>query len=268
MMTIDLLSLEAIRHGLTGRTVGAHIYLYGEVDSTNAKLRALARRGAADGTVVLAESQTAARGRRGAAWFSPPGVNVYASVLFRPAIAARELGVFTFVASLAMADAVKDHGGVPAIKWPNDVLVNGRKIGGALVEATLRGDAVDHVIVGIGVNLNVEPADLRAALGPAGRFATSLAEECGHSIDRNAFTVSYLNHLERWVATWRTEGAAEILAAWRGRDILTGRRVEIRGSGVPFEGRVLDVDATGALVVLDTLGGRHAVTAGDVRILD
>jgi BirA family transcriptional regulator, biotin operon repressor / biotin---[acetyl-CoA-carboxylase] ligase len=264
----ELLSLEDIRRRLRGTAVGTQIYLYGEVDSTNAKLRALARAEAAEGTVVLAEGQTAGRGRQGAAWFSPSGVNLYVSVLFRPAISPRELGVFTFVASLALADAVKDQGVVPAIKWPNDVLVGGRKIGGALVESALHGQAVEHVIVGVGANLNVEVEALVAALGPAGRFATSLAAECGHEIDRNAFAAAYLNHLERWVDVWTTDGPSEVVAAWRARDILTGRRVEVRGPDRPYEGRVLGVDETGALLVLDTIGARRSVTAADVRILD
>lgn len=268
MITVDLLSIDEIRRRLMTSTVGVQIYLYGDVESTNAKLRMLARGGAPEGTVVLAEGQTAGRGRRGSVWFSPSGVNLYASVLFRPAVSPRELGLFTFVASLALADAVKEQGLVPAIKWPNDVLVGGRKIGGALVESPMRGDAVDYVIVGVGANLNVEPALLRAALGDAGRFATSLAAECGHEIDRNVFAASYLNHLDRWVCMWATEGVHELLAAWRERDILTGRRVEVRGAAATYEGRVLGVDPSGCLVVLDTLGARRTVTSDEIRTLD
>lgn len=264
----DLLSLERIRRTLAGHRVGAQIYLYDVVDSTNAKLRSLARAGATDGTVVLAEGQTAGRGRQGAAWFSPYGVNLYVSVLFRPTISPGELGVFTFVASLALADAVKDHGAVPAIKWPNDVLVDGRKVGGALVESALREETVDHVIVGVGANLNVETEALHEALGPAGRFATSLAAECGHAVDRSAFAAAYLEHLEHRVEAWATAGPAGVLAAWRDRDILTGRRVEVRAAAGAYEGRVLGVDETGALLVLDALGARRAVRTADVRILE
>jgi BirA family biotin operon repressor/biotin-[acetyl-CoA-carboxylase] ligase len=268
MITVDLLSIDEIRRRLVTSTVGAQIYLYGDVDSTNTKLRMLARGQAPDGTVVLAEGQTAGRGRRGAEWFSPSGVNLYASVLFRPAVSPREVGLFTFVASLALSDAVKDQGLLPTIKWPNDVLVGGRKVGGALVESALRGDTVDHVIVGVGANLNVEVPALRAALGTAGGFATSLAAECDHEIDRNVFAASYLNHLDRWVGVWAVEGAHEVLAAWRDRDILTGRRVEVRDASTAFEGRVLGVDLGGRLLVLDTLGARRTVTSAEVRMLD
>jgi len=268
MIAMDLLSIEEIRRRLTASTVGNHIYLYGTVDSTNAKLRRLARSGALPGTVVLAEAQTAGRGRNGAAWFSPSGLNLYASVLFRPAVPLRELGVFTFVASLALADAVKDHGATPAIKWPNDVLVGGRKVAGTLVEAAVRKGVADHVIVGVGVNLNVEPTALRSALAAAGDFATSLAAERGKEIDRNVFAAAYLSHLDRWAGVWAAKGASEILAEWRARDILTGRRVEIRGSDTAYQGRVAGVDVSGSLVVIDPLGVRHVVTSEDVRILD
>lgn len=268
MITTSPLDATDIQRRLTADTVGVRLHLYAEVASTNATLRELARAGAPAGTVVLAEAQTAGRGRHGASWFSPAGVNLYASVLFRPRVVPSEIGVFTFVASLALSDAVKEQGVAPAIKWPNDVLVAGRKVGGALVESAVRDEDVEWVVVGIGVNLNVEPRALREALGDAGRYATSLAAERGREIDRNAFAASYLNHLDRWAATWADRGPEAVLAAWRDLDILTGRRVEIRGTDGAFEGRVLGVDATGALLVRDDRGARRTVTAGQVRILD
>lgn len=266
--TTDLLSITDIRRRLTASAIGRHIYLFGEVDSTNARLSSLARGGARTGTVLLAESQTAGRGRHGQAWFSPSGVNLYASVLLRPDIRTRELGAFSLVASLALADAIKEFGAEPGIKWPNDVLIEGRKVGAALLECGLCGDAVDYVVLGVGVNLNVPLETLHAALGRGGHFATSLAEVTGREIDRNAFAAAYLNHLDRWAYVWETQGAPGILAAWRRREILGGRRVEVRGADGTYVGRVLGVDDTGTLRVQDTLGRRHAVTGEEVRILD
>lgn len=268
MITTDLLSVKEIRRRLDAEVVGRHIVLVGQVDSTNARLRSLARAGAAEGTVVLAEEQTAGRGRRGQPWFSPAGVNLYASVLFRPALDPRQLGVFSLVASLALADAIKTFGASPAIKWPNDVLVDGKKVGGALSECAVRGEHTDYVILGIGVNLNVEPAVLTAALGPGGRFASSLAAVVGREIDRNAFAAAWLNHLDGWVRRWREEGPAAILAGWRDRDILTGRRVEIRGGAGTFTGRVVGIDTGGGLLVRDTLGRPYVITSEEVRVLD
>lgn len=268
MITAELLSIERIREGLTAPTVGRQIYVFGEVDSTNAKLRSLARGGAREGAVVLAEGQTAGRGRRGQEWFSPSGVNLYVSVLFRPKLRPAQLGVFSLIASLALADAVKDFGAHPGIKWPNDVLIGGKKVGGSLVECAFRGDQIDHVIVGLGVNLNVERAVLRAALGRAGGFATSLAAETGHEIDRNAFATTCLNRLDAWARAWEASGPDGILAAWRDRDILTGRRIEVRGTDATYQGRALGLDPEGRLLVQDTLGRRQTVTTEEVRILD
>jgi BirA family biotin operon repressor/biotin-[acetyl-CoA-carboxylase] ligase len=168
----------------------------------------------------------------------------------------------------AGADAVKDFRAHPGIKRPNDILIGGKKVGGSLVECGFRGDQIDHVIVGLGVNLNVERAVLRAALGRAGGFATSLAAETGHEIDRNAFAATCLNHLDTWAQAWETLGPGAILAAWQMRDILTGRRVEVRWNGPTYEGRVLGLDTNGSLLVQDTLGHRHALTSEEVRILD
>lgn len=268
MVTTDLLTIEAIRRGLHAEVVGRQIYLFGEVDSTNARLRRLVRAGARPGTVVLAESQSAGRGRLGQSWFSPPGVNLYASVLLQPTLHVDDLPVFSLIASLAVSDALRDLGLSPGIKWPNDVLLDDRKVAGSLLEAGVRGGDVEHVIVGIGVNLNVDLATLHAALGPAGRFATSVSAVAGHEIDRNAFAAAYLGDLDRWARRWETAGPSAVLAAWRARDIITGRRVEVRGGASTFEGRALGVDDRGSLVVQDTRGAEHLVTSEEVRLAD
>jgi BirA family biotin operon repressor/biotin-[acetyl-CoA-carboxylase] ligase len=267
-MATDLLTIDGIRRRLVTDVVGRQIYLFGEVDSTNAKLRTLARGGAREGTVVLAESQTAGRGRRGQPWFSPSGVNLYASVLFRPALAVADMPAFALIPALAVADAVKDCGLDATIKWPNDVLVAGKKVAGSLVEAAVRGDVVEYVIVGVGVNLNVSRAALAAALGPAAGFATSLAAVAEREIDRNAFAAAFLNHLDAWVQAWRTYGSERIRAAWADRDVLTGRRVIVRGAREEHEGRALGIDERGRLLVRDPLGHRHVVTAEEVRMAD
>jgi BirA family transcriptional regulator, biotin operon repressor / biotin---[acetyl-CoA-carboxylase] ligase len=262
------LSVEAIRGGLAAGTVGRHLYVFGEVDSTNATLRKMAHAGAREGTVVLAESQTQGRGRQGQPWFSPPGVNLYASALFRPAFRPREAPIFSFVASLAVTDAIHEIGLDVAIKWPNDVLVDGKKVAGSLAECATRGDQIEYLILGVGVNVNVEAGALHAALGPAGVAATSICSALGRPVDRDAFAAAYLNRLDAWVARYKADGAGPISAAWRERDILTGRRVEARGTRTAYDGRVLGVDEDGHLVVQDSVGERHAVYTEQIRILD
>jgi BirA family biotin operon repressor/biotin-[acetyl-CoA-carboxylase] ligase len=261
-------SLKEIRRRLDTSLIGQHLYLMDEVESTNVSMRAIARAGGAEGTVVVAESQTHGRGRHGQVWFSPAGVNLYASVLFRPSFPPREAAAFSFVASLAVYDALRELGGEPGIKWPNDVLLGGKKIAGTLLECATRGREIDFLILGVGVNLNIDPVALRAALDGSGFAATSVAHVLGRAIDRNAFAASYLNHLGRWVSRHRAGGPDDIIAAWRDRDILTGRRVEIRAPSGSFDGRARGVDAEGRLLVEDFRGEVHTVISEEVRIFD
>lgn len=264
----DALSVEAIRRRLTTQTVGRRICLYDAVTSTNHVLRDLAKAGTPEGTVVLAEGQTAGRGRGGKGWFSPPGVNLYASVLLTPAIPPREVAVFSFIASLALAETIHWLGPWAAIKWPNDVLVHRKKVAGVLLDLATVGDRVDYVILGVGVNLNVEREALLAALGEAGRAATSLREVLGRPIDRNAFTAGFLNALDRWYALFRAQGAPALLRAWHEWDILTGRRVEVRERARVYDGRALGVDEEGHLRVADSRGRTHRVVMGEVRLIE
>jgi BirA family transcriptional regulator, biotin operon repressor / biotin---[acetyl-CoA-carboxylase] ligase len=222
------LSVDAIRRELWGTRVGRMLYVYGTLDSANARLARLETAGAPDGTVVLADAQTAACGRRGAPWFSPPGVNLYASVLFRRSFAVKDVPVFSFISALAVVDAVDELGLDAVIKWPNDVLVGRKKVACVREECAMRGDVVDHVILGVEVNINVTSSALAQALGPAGRHATSLAELTGGPIDRNAFASAYLRSLDEWAAIHDARGPDTVLAAWRDREILGGRRVEVR----------------------------------------
>jgi BirA family biotin operon repressor/biotin-[acetyl-CoA-carboxylase] ligase len=259
------LSLDEIRRRLTTDRVGFHTYLFGEVGSANAVLRRFAETGAGDGTVVFAETQTAGRGRLGKSWFSPPGVNLYASVLFRPAIPRSAVPVFGMVSSLAVTDAISAERVATAVRWPNDVLANGRKVAGTLVTYASAGDVAEYVIVGVGVNVNVDRAALAAGLGEAANEATSVAVEAGHPIDRNAVAAAFLNALERRVETYHAQGADALLAAWRERDGLAGRFVEVRDPPRVYLARAVGVGSDGRLVVEDEAGRQQVLTDAQVR---
>lgn len=261
------LEVEAIRRQLAAKVVGHRLCVYDEVASTNATLRELATAGAAEGTVVLADAQRAGRGRGEKPWFSPPGRNLYASVLLRPRVAPAAAPVVAFAGSLAIADAIRELCGPVAIKWPNDVLLRGKKVAGTRAEVAVRGDEVESVILGMGINLNVTQAELRTALGEAGLAATSVREALGQPVDRNAFAAALLGALETWVAVHREQGAEALLRAWRDLDIVTGRRVEVREAAATFDGRALGVDDGGHLRVEDARGRVHTVVSGEVRLL-
>jgi BirA family biotin operon repressor/biotin-[acetyl-CoA-carboxylase] ligase len=176
--------------------------------------------------------------------------------------------VHSFVASLAQADAIREQGLPPAIKWPNDVLVTRRKVAGTLAEVAVAGARVEHLILGVGVNVNVEPEALRAALGEAAQHATSLKAALGRPVDRNALAAAFLTAVDEWLITLGEQGPAPLLRAWSDLDIVTGRRVEVREATVVFDGRARGVDRAGCLEVVDTRGVVHRVVAGEIRLLD
>jgi BirA family biotin operon repressor/biotin-[acetyl-CoA-carboxylase] ligase len=262
------LSVAEIRRRLFTYTIGRRIVLHETVPSTNAALHDLAKAGAIEGTVVLAEGQTAGRGRGGKVWFSPPEVNLYASALLRPRIPITEAAPLSFTVSLALADAIRELGLSPAIKWPNDVLVRRRKVAGTLTELAIAGDELDYMILGVGVNVNVEHEALREALGPTAHSAISLREALGQPIDRNAFTAAFLTYLDEWLVVHREQGAPALLRAWHERDIVIGRRIEVREGEAIFDGRARGVDAGGHLEVEDALGRLRRVVAGEIRLLE
>lgn len=261
----DCLCVDLIRRRLETEVVGFQTYLHQEVDSTNAALRRLAEAGARAGTVVLAEAQHAGRGRRGTPWFSPPGVNLYASVLFRPAIGPSAVPVFSFITSLALSDAIWAEGVPAAIKWPNDILIEGRRVAGSFSAFATAGDLLDYVILGTGVNLNVDRRVLERGLGAAAAGTTSVREEAGRPIDRNGFTATYLNTLEKWFDVYRVSGPTGVLRAWREREALAGRWVAAHDA-TGCEGRVLGANREGQLIVQDASGEQHRVVAGEIVV--
>jgi BirA family biotin operon repressor/biotin-[acetyl-CoA-carboxylase] ligase len=265
----DGLCVDLIRRQLETSIVGYQIYLYQDVDSTNATLRRLAEAGAREGTVVLAEAQHAGRGRRGTPWLSPSGLNLYASVLFRPSIAPSAVPAFSFITSLALCDAIWAEGVSAAIKWPNDILIEGRKAAGSFGTLATSGDLVEYVILGAGVNLNVDRPALEQGLGAAAAGAISVREAARRPIDRNRFTAAYLNFLEKWFDVYRVSGCSAVLQAWRERDALAGRWVGVHAEGAPrYQGRVLGANSEGQLVVQDAVDVQHRVIAAEIIILD
>ena len=264
----DRLSLDGLRRHLTTEVVGHHVYLFGSVDSTNSALARLADRGATEGTVVLAETQTAGRGRHGSAWFSPEAVNLYVSVLFHPRIAPRELPLFAPIASLALAEAIWLAGAPAQIKWPNDVVVGDRKLGGVLVQAPVINGRLAYVILGIGVNLNMQQAELATGLGAAAEAAVSLNDVLGREVDRNVFAASLLTRLEKWHQTFLSRGPEAVHAAWQARDVLRGHRLEARTAGEVCEGWARGIDTDGSLIIEADDGQARHILTGAVRVLD
>ncbi len=213
-----MLSEETLRARLPDRGLGAELLFYRTIGSTNDEAAARARQGASEGLVVVAEEQTAGRGRSGHTWFTPPGSALALSVLLRPrALAAQAIGGLSALGALAVVEALVVQGAAARIKWPNDVLLGGRKVAGILVEAAWRGQELEHAVVGIGVN--VRPASVpEEAEFPA----TSVEAELGRSVDRAGLLVAILEGLGRW---YPRLGSEALLQAWEDRLAFRGQEV-------------------------------------------
>jgi BirA family biotin operon repressor/biotin-[acetyl-CoA-carboxylase] ligase len=237
-----------------------------ECDSTQRVARDLARGGAAEGTTVIAERQTAGRGRLGRTWHSPAGTNLYCSIVLRPPLAADAVPQIGLVAGAAVAAAVAgETGRRPAIKWPNDVLVDGRKVSGILTEMESEVERVRHVIVGIGVNVNAPPSSFPRDLRPR---VTSLRIVAGVRIDRARFTGRLLAALEARYGRWVSAGFSSVRAEWESYSCLTGTEVRVASADGALAGRVLGLDDDGALRVARAGGDVVRIVAGEVTLRD
>jgi BirA family biotin operon repressor/biotin-[acetyl-CoA-carboxylase] ligase len=254
---------ETIRPMLQTRLFGKHLHYWAEVDSTNAALARLAKEGCEEGAVVLADAQSAGRGRIGKTWFSPPGVNLHLSVLLKPAIQVTEARFLTLIGSLAIADVIASYNVKTQVKWPNDVLVNDKKIAGVLAEVQLRNGQIEHLILGMGVNLNIDRPMMDRYFGDAAAGATSLYEALGKAIDRNDFTARLLERLEHHYFAFLEKGKAPVLAQWRAHSFL-GRRVSVKEEDMHVEGIALELDEEGCLIVALDDGSSVRVREGEV----
>ena len=259
----DRLIETEISQDLKTALVGRKVICYDVVDSTNLVLKNLAREGAEDGTVVVADSQGTGRGRMERAFFSPPGKGIWVSILLRPTFLPQDAPKCTLMAAVAVARAMEAFGLRAEIKWPNDILHDGRKLVGILTEMSAEMDRVNYVVIGIGINVNIAPEDFPAELRA---IATSLMQMKGAPLPRVAFLQELLRVLDDLYASVQHEGFAPVLAAWREYAVTLGQEVRVIGpAGEEFEGVAADIDAEGALLV-DTVEGRRRVLAGDVSI--
>jgi BirA family biotin operon repressor/biotin-[acetyl-CoA-carboxylase] ligase len=248
------------------RPLASRVLWYADISSTNDVAARLAERGGEEGVLVVADGQTAGRGRRGRDWSSPRGVGIYATVILRPPAAVVPL--VTIAAGVALADGIESATGLRVLlKWPNDVIVDGesrsatpRKVAGILAEGGSAPDGAAWVVLGFGINVlpGAYPADVSAR-------ATSLETELGRPVDRGELLVECLAALAERYAELRGSDTARMLGAWRHRARSTlGRRIEWDRGGRTQLGVAHDIDETGALLV-QTEGGLERVISGEVR---
>jgi BirA family biotin operon repressor/biotin-[acetyl-CoA-carboxylase] ligase len=230
--------------------------------STSDRLKQRARAGAAPWTVVLADVQTAGRGRQGRRWVSPAG-NLYLSVLLRPTPPDARWSVLPLAAGLAVAEALEAEGVEARLKWPNDVIASGGKIAGILAEASSSAEGLEFVVVGIGVNVAVRPRGLPDEVVPA---VTCMAEELARAVDHVAVAARVLARLTVWYHDLAREGPRVVQAAWRARALpWWGKTVEALAGERRLRGIARDLDESGALVLELEDGTRALLHSGEVR---
>lgn len=232
------------------------------VDSTNSEAARLAREGAADGTVVWARRQTAGRGRQGRQWQSPEG-NLYCSLILRPNVPPARAAQLSFVAALALGETLRAalaDGPAPRYKWPNDVLLEGRKVAGILLESSgSPAGGIDWIIVGCGLNLAHFPENIEG-----GYPATSLAAMGGKDISLQEMLARFLGAFAVWRARWQDEGLTVLREAWLSNAARLGEEISVRLPGEELRGRFDGLDESGALLLGLADGSHRTIAAGDV----
>lgn len=259
LLADDLLS----RLGAT-QVIGRDIQVFEQTTSTNDVVEKLARDGVREGVVVFAESQTKGRGRLGRAWMSPAHKGLWFSILLRPILHPQETTQLTVISATALRRAIKKVTGLAAeIKWPNDLLLNGKKTAGILTEMSAELDRVRHVILGIGVDVNLDAAGFPTELR---KIATSLKIESGSPICRAELAVEILRELDLDYARICAGKFSEVADEWEAACVTIGKNVTVHMGERQFRGRAESLDDDGALLIRTEHGHLERVIGGDVML--
>jgi BirA family transcriptional regulator, biotin operon repressor / biotin---[acetyl-CoA-carboxylase] ligase len=253
----DRLYPAEVHRGLQTELLGKRIVHLNTTGSTNTVARQMAERGVLEGTVVIAENQSRGKGRLGRKWVTDPG-GAWMSIVLKPGIDPMHAAGITLLAAVSVTKALRGAGLEAVIKWPNDVIVNGKKICGILTEMSAETDAVNFIILGIGVNVNNDvPLET----------ATTMKAELGHDVDRVKFVQSLLETLEEDYIKFKEEGFTPILWSWRRYSDTLGRPVEVTYQNEIIRGVARDVDEDGSLLVKTADGSIRKIVSGDCKHL-
>ena len=249
-----------------GGALWKEILVHGTVDSTNDLAMSLAaKEGITPGTVIIADRQMQGKGRLGRRWHSPGGSNIYMSLVLSPELAPRDGTMLTVLAAVAAARAIQKAGNIPVtIKWPNDLVIADKKLGGILTEVRADPDRINLAVIGIGINVNMRPADFSEELRG---IATSVRAAAGHAVARNDIIIQLLREFEQWHAVLATEGKKPLLHAWRKSSSTLGRKVRITFGNKTVSGIAEDIDDNGMLLLKMPSGECRNISAGDITFL-
>ena len=254
----DILSPSAITSNLETRFIGQRVLYYPSLASTNEVAKEEARRGAVAGTVVVAGEQTAGKGRRQRVWLSPEG-SIALSVILYPSLGC--LPPLIMLASLAVVRSIEAVTALkPQVKWPNDVLINTKKVSGILIESEMRGDAVDYAVIGIGVNVNLRILDFPEIVPTA----TSLSDELARDVSRLDLIRRLLVEIETLYLALLSKGP--IYEAWRDSLVTLGKEVRVESGDATYDGMAESVARDGSLLLRRPDGSLSRIVAGDVTL--
>lgn len=261
----DLVIPAEIALGLNTSIMGRRILYREEVTSTQDEAGEAARRGAEEGVVVISERQTRGRGRKGRLWASPPREGVYFSTILRPNLRPTQIIQIPLIAGVAVCKAIRRVTPLePRIKWPNDITIGGKKVAGILAEMSCDIDRVNHIVLGIGVNVNTQCSLLPE---PTRGIATSLAEKCGEYVSRVRLVQCLLAEFDALYTTFLASGFDTLREEWKALDNTVGSWVKVSGAEEEMKGKALDIDGEGFLLVRKENGDVKRIISGDVSLI-
>jgi len=259
----DKLSEQEILEGLKTKEVGKNIAYYDVIDSTNKQAKIEAMGGADHGTIVVAEQQQSGKGRRGRWWSSPYGKGIWLSMILRCNIEPSKASMITLVAGLAVCNVVKEITALDAkIKWPNDIVVNGKKVCGILTEMSMEISEIDYIVVGIGINVNTDEFDTEIL-----DMATSLKKEAGKAFSRKQLLQNILLEFEKLYDIFmKTGDLTNLIEKYNERSINMGKYVKVINGNNVLVGKVENIDKEGQLIIITDNNEKHVIISGEVSV--
>ncbi len=259
----DLLTATEMTYGLKTKLIGRRFFAFGKVTSTNEMAAQLAEAGVYDGTVVTAEEQTHGRGRLGRSWYSPPGAGIYVSIILRPKFRAELAPGISIMTALALSETLNEYMlGKVQVKWPNDVLIEGKKVAGILTELSADGPTINQLIVGVGINVNHRAGDFPADIRD---HATSIRRASGRNEQRVLLLQRFLARFEKEYSKYEKDGLARSRTRLKAYSSLLGHDVTLVSGTDTITGHAVDIDREGRLV-LRTKEGKASIASGEVTV--
>ncbi|WP_180968252.1 biotin--[acetyl-CoA-carboxylase] ligase [Cytobacillus massiliigabonensis] len=262
--TPERVTADEIRLGLKTEFIGRHIHSEDVVDSTQKVAQRLVFEGASEGTIIIAEEQLSGRGRMDRKWHSPKYTGIWMSVILRPNLPPAKAPQLTLITAVAVVQAIEEMTGMtPEIKWPNDILLNGKKVTGILTEMQADADRIHSIIIGIGINVNQQLEDYPEDLKP---IATSLAIEYGQKLERAELIKLLLVKLEKLYTIYLDQGFFPIKLLWESYAISIGKNITARTITGAISGQALGITDDGVLMIEDSHGTVHHVYSADIEL--